>query len=80
MPLDPIYPATAVEAALRAGRIHRKFFRQNLDVHKKGPIDLVTAADLEVEREFRALIGERFPGHVVLGEEAGAGTATPAGP
>lgn len=40
-------------------------------VHKKGPIDLVTAADLEVEREFRSLIAERFPDHVVLGEEQG---------
>ena len=79
MPLDPIYSATAVEAALRAGRVHRELFRQTFDVQKKGPNDLVTAADLQVEREFRALVGERFPGHVVLGEEAGAGTAAPAG-
>ena len=38
-------------------------------VDKKGAIDLVTEIDLEVERGFRALIGERFPDHVVLGEE-----------
>jgi myo-inositol-1(or 4)-monophosphatase len=78
LPLDPIYPATAIEAALAAGRVHRELFRQNFDVQKKGPNDLVTAADLQVERQFRALIGERFPTHAVLGEEAGAGTSTPA--
>ncbi len=70
MPLDPLYLATAVEAALAAARIQRRYFRQPLDVHKKGRIDLVTAADLEVEQAFRALIAERFPTHVVLGEEA----------
>ncbi|HEX5215370.1 MAG TPA: inositol monophosphatase family protein [Vicinamibacterales bacterium] len=67
--------ATAVEAALAAGRIHRRYFRQQVKIEKKGPIDLVTAADLEVEREFRALIGRRFPAHVVLGEEGGADDA-----
>src|SRR5437016_12997718 len=38
-------------------------------VDKKGVIDLVTEVDLAVEREFRAMVAERFPGHVVLGEE-----------
>jgi myo-inositol-1(or 4)-monophosphatase len=73
---DPIYLATAVEAALLAGRIQRKYFRGALQVDKKGPIDLVTTADLEVEQEFRKLIAARFPSHVVLGEEQGAGAAT----
>lgn len=72
--LDPIYTATAIDAALSAGRIHRSFFRQNPHVEKKGPIDLVTAADLAAEREFRALIERRFPSHAVLGEEAGGQT------
>jgi myo-inositol-1(or 4)-monophosphatase len=76
--LDPSYLATAVEAALEAGRIHRRYFRQALDVRKKGPIDLVTAADLEVERMFRSRIADRFPDHVVLGEEGGS-TAPPPG-
>ena len=58
-----------------AGRIHKKYFRQDVQIQKKGPIDLVTAADLEVEREFRLLIGERFPTHVVLGEEQGTSIA-----
>ena len=70
MALDPRFLATAIEAALAAGRTQRRYFRQPLDVFKKGPIDLVTAADLEVEQAFGALIAARFPEHVVLGEEA----------
>jgi myo-inositol-1(or 4)-monophosphatase len=38
-------------------------------VDKKGAIDLVTEMDLEIERAFRAMIAQRFPSHVVLGEE-----------
>jgi myo-inositol-1(or 4)-monophosphatase len=68
--LDPLYLATAVEGALACGRIHRQYFRSNLDIRKKGRIDLVTAADLAAEDAFRTLIGERFPTHVVIGEEA----------
>ncbi|HYN08525.1 MAG TPA: inositol monophosphatase family protein [Vicinamibacterales bacterium] len=72
MPLDPVYLATAIEAALSAGRIHLEYFRRNPRVEKKGPIDLVTAADVEAEQSFRRLIADRFPSHAVLGEEAGA--------
>lgn len=72
---DPLFLATAVEGALAAGRVHRRYFRQQVKVEKKGPIDLVTAADLEVEREFRALIAARFPTHEVLGEEGDHGGA-----
>ena len=70
MALDPLYSAFAAEAALSAGRIHRAFFRQNPDVRKKGPIDLVTAADVAAERDFRARVASAFPDHAVLGEEA----------
>jgi myo-inositol-1(or 4)-monophosphatase len=66
---DPLFLATAIEAALQAGRIQQQYFRQAPLVTKKGRIDLVTAADLAVEREFRALIAARFPSHAVLGEE-----------
>jgi myo-inositol-1(or 4)-monophosphatase len=78
LPLDPIYLATAIEAALAAGRTHLAYFRQDPRIEKKGPIDLVTAADLATERAFRTLIGGRFPSHAVLGEEAGAGGSSPA--
>ena len=69
MPHDPFYAVTAVEAALAAGRIHRQYFRNDPEITKKGPIDLVTAADLAAEDQFRALIASRFPDHQVLGEE-----------
>jgi myo-inositol-1(or 4)-monophosphatase len=71
--LTPTFLATAVEAALSAGRLQRRHFRSDIDIRKKGAIDLVTEIDVAVEREFRALIAARFPGHAVLGEEGGAG-------
>ncbi len=72
MPLDPLIVATAIEAALAAGRIHARYFRQAPAITKKGRIDLVTEADLTVERAFRDLVGARFPDHDVLGEEDAA--------
>jgi len=68
---DPAFLATAVEAVVRAGEIHLSKFRSGVRVDKKGAIDLVTEVDLEVERMFRAMIAERFPGHDVLAEEMG---------
>jgi myo-inositol-1(or 4)-monophosphatase len=70
--LDPAYVSTAIRAALAAGRVHRRYFRQNPEIRKKGPIDLVTAADLEAEREFRQVVAAEWPTHVVLGEEQAA--------
>lgn len=74
MAVDPVFLSTAVEAALEAGHIHRRFFRKplELDIHKKGRIDLVTAADLEVEQMFRDLVARRFRNHGVIGEESGS--------
>lgn len=70
--MTPRYLATAVETALAAGRLQRRHFRSPFDIKKKGAIDLVTEIDIAVEREFRATIAARFPGHDVLGEEAGS--------
>ena len=73
VPLDPAYLSTAIRAALAAGRVHRRYFRQTPQIQqlqKKGPIDLVTAADLEAEAEFRRLIAREWPTHVVLGEDS----------
>jgi myo-inositol-1(or 4)-monophosphatase len=68
--LDPQLLTTAIEAVVRAGELQMaRFGRRDLQVDKKGTIDLVTEIDLRVEREFRALIASRFPDHVVLGEE-----------
>ncbi len=67
--LDPLYLATAIEVVVRAGAIQMAQFGTTMDVTKKGEIDLVTEVDVAVERMFRALIRERFPGHAVLAEE-----------
>jgi myo-inositol-1(or 4)-monophosphatase len=73
VPPDPLYLATAIEAVLDAGRVQLEFLgRHDLRVDKKGAIDLVTEADLAVERRFRAFIAERFPDHAILAEELGA--------
>ena len=71
-PLPPVFLATAVESVIRAGEIQMAHFGGAMRVDKKGAIDLVTEIDLRVEREFRALIADRFPDHVVLGEEFSA--------
>jgi myo-inositol-1(or 4)-monophosphatase len=71
-PVSPVYLATAVESVIRAGEIQMAHFGRAMRIDKKGTIDLVTEIDLEVERGFRAAIAERFPDHVVLGEEFSA--------
>jgi myo-inositol-1(or 4)-monophosphatase len=65
---------------MRAGEVQLARFGTDLRVDKKGAIDLVTEIDLAIEREFRGMIADRFPGHVVLGEEfesSGDRDATP---
>ncbi len=69
--IDPLYLATAVEAVLRAGDIQTAHLGTDLDVRKKGRIDLVTEVDLAVERMLRQMIAERFPDHQVVAEELG---------
>ncbi|MCA1562627.1 MAG: inositol monophosphatase [Acidobacteria bacterium] len=72
--VPPVFLATAIEAVMRAGQIQMDRFGRDIQVDKKGAIDLVTEIDLEVERGFRAMIAERFPDHAVLGEEYSAAT------
>jgi myo-inositol-1(or 4)-monophosphatase len=71
-PLPPVFLATAIEAVTRAGEIQLAGLGRDVRVDKKGAIDLVTEIDLEIERDFRKLVAERFPDHAVLGEEFGA--------
>jgi myo-inositol-1(or 4)-monophosphatase len=66
---DPRYLATAIDIVLRAGEIQLAHFNRNVRIDKKGAIDLVTEADLEVERMCRRLLAERFPSHAILAEE-----------
>jgi myo-inositol-1(or 4)-monophosphatase len=69
-PVPPVFLATAIEAAMHAGRVQMEHFgAADLRIDKKGTIDLVTNIDVAIERQFRAMIAERFPDHGVLGEE-----------
>jgi myo-inositol-1(or 4)-monophosphatase len=68
-PIPPVFLATAIAAVVRAGDFQMEHFGRDLRVDKKGVIDLVTEIDIAIEREFRKTIAERFPDHVVLGEE-----------
>jgi len=77
---NPLFLTTAVEAVIRAGELQMARFGQQIQIDKKGAIDLVTEVDVEVERMFRALIGERFPDHHILAEEMGGAVAVPPGP
>jgi myo-inositol-1(or 4)-monophosphatase len=71
MAQNPLLLATAIEAVLKAGDIMMGFIETGFEVSKKGKIDLVTEADVAVERMFRAMIAERFPDHTILAEEFG---------
>ncbi len=73
---DPLLLATAIEPVLEAGGIQLSYFRNGVRVDKKGAIDIVTEADVAVERMFRALIDARFPTHAVIAEEMGQGGAS----
>lgn len=75
-----LHLTTAVEAVIRAGDIMLERFGTAVRVDMKGAIDLVTEVDLAIEREFRAMIAERFPDHLVLGEEMGGSATAPDGP
>ena len=49
MSVDPTFLQTAIEIAVRAGEIQLARQGSDLRVDKKGPIDIVTQVDLEIE-------------------------------
>ena len=63
--------AFAHEACDAADQIARAHFRRDLDLERKPDRTFVTVADQTVEREIRAGIAARFPGHGLVGEEYG---------
>ncbi|HEY7289001.1 MAG TPA: inositol monophosphatase family protein [Vicinamibacterales bacterium] len=77
---NPLFLTTAVEAVVRAGDLQMARFGQDIQIDKKGTIDLVTEVDIAVERMFRAMIANRFPDHQILAEELGGATRVPPGP
>ncbi|MFN2241065.1 MAG: inositol monophosphatase family protein [Anaerolineae bacterium] len=62
---------TAIEAAHRAGRVIIERFPAQRSVTVKGYRDIVTEVDTAAESIVIELIGERFPAHAILSEEAG---------
>ena len=79
MPANPLFLTTAVEAVVRAGDLQMAHFGRQMQVDKKGTIDLVTEVDVAVEHMFRDLIARRFPDHHVLAEELGGSATVPPG-
>ena len=63
---------TALEAALAAGAVLKRKWRQARDIRVKGPRDIVTDADLAAQRTIASIVQARYPEHVFLGEEGGA--------
>ena len=63
--------------ALKLGETALSYFGRTdaLEISMKGFQDWLTIADGTVEREFRAMIAEAFPGDAVMGEEQGGGTS-----
>ncbi|MCA3611184.1 MAG: inositol monophosphatase [Methylobacterium sp.] len=63
--------------ALKLGETALSYFGRTdaLEISMKGFQDWLTIADGMVEREFRAMIAEAFPGDAVMGEEQGGGTS-----
>lgn len=63
------YLAVAAEAALRAGKVQKARYGQELDIRHKGTIDLVTDVDKACEDEILKVIRSRFPDHDIVTEE-----------
>ncbi len=59
----------AISLAHEAGRILRRRFRTALRVTPKGPADIVTATDVEVQDLIVRRLRRRFPAHGILAEE-----------
>ena len=61
----------AEAAADVAGAVIRPFFRAGVTSDIKSDASPVTIADRTAEQAMSAVLGERFPGHGILGEEFG---------
>jgi myo-inositol-1(or 4)-monophosphatase len=63
------YLAVATEAVLHAGAIQRERYGHDVQVDKKGEIDLVTEVDHACERAILEIIRSRYPKHDIVTEE-----------
>jgi len=66
----------AAEIIASAKRTALEYFRRKVEIDLKGDESPVTVADLQIERETRAILARHFPGHSIMGEEYGAGDLT----
>ena len=64
--------SVATEAAHKAGDLILRHFRQPLEIHMKGPADVVTQVDHDAEDMIVRTIRAAFPEHGFLGEEGHA--------
>lgn len=60
---------TAIEAAVRAGRILRRKFRETRQITSKGWRDIVTDSDFAAQAAVLATLTARFPKHRIVSEE-----------
>lgn len=61
--------ATALRAALAAGRVLQKKFYESREIHSKGFRDIVTDADFAADRAARRILTRAFPEYAILSEE-----------
>lgn len=63
-----------MEAALEAGSYIKQHFRKEIQVDKKGSIDLVTSVDRKSEQIIRKVLQKHFPDIEFVGEESFSGS------
>lgn len=61
----------AIRAAREAGAIIQDFAAHRFEITHKGPINLVTEADLASEHHIKQMISACYPDHRILAEESG---------
>lgn len=69
VPVEDCHIEFAIELADTARRMIEQHRRDRLGVSVKPDRSLVTAMDMAIETELRAMIVARFPGHGIIGEE-----------
>jgi myo-inositol-1(or 4)-monophosphatase len=69
MPERPQFVPAMTEIAREAGALLMGYFHRRVKVEYKGDVDLVTEADRASEALITKRIGERWPGHNIMGEE-----------
>lgn len=62
---------TGIRAARQAGEVLNSYRGAQLNIRKKGAIDLVTEADMASEKVILDTIRSAYPDHTVLAEESG---------